>query len=63
MGLTAEAAENIADEVMAILGDAEFAALFGPDSRAEAPIVGKVYRGNRIGYCFRAGRQIGDSAG
>lgn len=41
-GLTAEAAENIADEVMAILGDAEFAALFGPDSRAEAPIVGKV---------------------
>lgn len=41
-GLAAEDQAAIADEVMAVLEDPEFAALFGPDSRAEAPIVGRI---------------------
>jgi len=39
-----DAAENqaIAAEVMAVIEDPEFAPLFGPDSRAEAPITGVI---------------------
>jgi ATP-dependent helicase/nuclease subunit A len=33
---------SIADETLAILGDPDFASLFGPDSQAEVPIVGLV---------------------
>jgi ATP-dependent helicase/nuclease subunit A len=41
-GLSAKEVENIAAEIMAILDDPEMAALFGPGSRAEAPLVGEV---------------------
>ena len=37
--------EAIAREVLAVLGDARFAPLFAPGSRAEVPIVGIVSRG------------------
>ncbi len=41
-GLAAEERQIVVNEVMAVLENASFAALFGPDSRAEAPIVGLV---------------------
>jgi ATP-dependent helicase/nuclease subunit A len=41
-GLTPEEAEEIAAETMAVLETPDFAALFGPDSRAEAPLAGLV---------------------
>jgi ATP-dependent helicase/nuclease subunit A len=40
--LTAEEQGSIAEEILAILDDPDFAALFGPDSQAEVPIVGLV---------------------
>ena len=40
--LTAEERERIARDVLAILDDPRFAALFAPGSRAEVPIVGRV---------------------
>ena len=36
------ASDEIAAEVLAVLDDARFAALFGPSSRAEVPLVGVV---------------------
>jgi ATP-dependent helicase/nuclease subunit A len=41
-GLTLKEAEEIAAETMAVLGTPDFAALFGPDSRAEVPLAGLV---------------------
>ena len=41
-GLGATASDEIAAEVLAVLDDARFAALFGPSSRAEVPLVGVV---------------------
>jgi ATP-dependent helicase/nuclease subunit A len=41
-GLTAEAQDEIAREVSRVLDHPEFAPLFGPDSRAEVPLVGEV---------------------
>jgi ATP-dependent helicase/nuclease subunit A len=41
-GLTVGEQAGIADETLAILDDPGFAALFGPDSQAEVPIVGLV---------------------
>ncbi len=40
--LPAEERSTIADQVMQVLNDARFAALFAPGSRAEVPIVGSV---------------------
>ncbi len=40
--LTAEAQEEIAHEVGKLLSDERFIALFGPDSLAEAPLVGRL---------------------
>src|SRR5262249_18141575 len=40
-----EVHEELIREVMAILGDASFADVFGPGSRAEVPIVGRLPRG------------------
>jgi ATP-dependent helicase/nuclease subunit A len=40
--LTAEEQGSIAEEILAILDDPDFAALFGPDSQAEVPIVGLI---------------------
>jgi ATP-dependent helicase/nuclease subunit A len=37
---------DIAREVLNLLGDARFAALFAPGSRAEVPVIGRI--GNRI---------------
>ena len=39
--------DAIAREVLAVLGDARFAALFAPGARAEVPIVGSVSRAER----------------
>ena len=41
-GLDGAARDAMAAEVLAILGDEHFAALFGPDSRAEAPLIGTI---------------------
>jgi len=41
-GLEPEMQETIARETLAILEDPEFAALFGPDSRAEVPLAGRI---------------------
>jgi ATP-dependent helicase/nuclease subunit A len=41
-GLAASERAAIADETLAILAEPDFAALFGPDSQAEVPIVGLV---------------------
>ena len=41
-GLTDEAQAEIAAEALAVIDDARFAALFGPTSRAEVPLVGVV---------------------
>jgi ATP-dependent helicase/nuclease subunit A len=44
-GLTAEQAEEIRGEVLRILEDPELAAVFGPDSRAEVPVVATLIDG------------------
>jgi ATP-dependent helicase/nuclease subunit A len=41
---TAEQCEIVAKQVLALLDDARFAALFAPGSRAEVPIVGRLHR-------------------
>ena len=41
-GLDAAKAAQIADEVMAVLEDDVFGAIFGPGSRAEVPVTGKI---------------------
>ena len=41
-GLTAEARDAIAAEVLAVMADPRFAALFGPGSRAEVPLSGEI---------------------
>jgi ATP-dependent helicase/nuclease subunit A len=41
-GLASETQAQIADEVLATLSDPAFAALFGPDSMAEVPVIGTV---------------------
>ena len=41
-GLTAEAQDEIAAEALAVIDDGRFAALFGPASRAEVPLVGVI---------------------
>ena len=46
LGLSQDEKAEIADEVMAILCHGDFAPLFGPDSRAEVPIVGMVDSGD-----------------
>jgi ATP-dependent helicase/nuclease subunit A len=43
--LSPEAREEIAAEVLRLLSEPRFAALFGPGSRAEAPIVGEIGAG------------------
>jgi len=40
--LSAEDRRRISEQVMLVLGDDRFVALYGPESRAEVPIVGKV---------------------
>ncbi|MGP1394153.1 MAG: double-strand break repair helicase AddA [Inquilinaceae bacterium] len=45
-GLAAEDQQAIAAETLAVLDDPRFAALCGPDSRAEVPVVGRV--GDRL---------------
>lgn len=45
-GLPAPAQQEIAEETLAVLADPAFATIFGPDSRAEAPIAGRI--GDRI---------------
>jgi ATP-dependent helicase/nuclease subunit A len=44
--LPAEERNNLAEEVMRIVGDARFSELFGPSSRAEVPIVGNLTLGS-----------------
>ena len=41
-GLDRPEQDSLAAEVMAVLGDPDFASLFGPRSRAEVPIVGRI---------------------
>jgi len=41
-GLDDAAQEAIAEETLAVLGHPEFAELFGPGSRAEVPLVGRI---------------------
>ena len=41
-GLDAAAAQAIADEVLAVIDEPRFAAVFGPGSRAEVPLVGVI---------------------
>jgi len=43
-GLSAEQQASLLDEALAVLGDPEAGPLFGADSRAEAPIVGRLGR-------------------
>lgn len=45
-GLTADQGQALAAEVLAVLAEPDFTALFGPGSRAEVPIVGTVGRGS-----------------
>jgi ATP-dependent helicase/nuclease subunit A len=45
--LTAEVRKAISDEVMRVLNHPRFRELFGPNSRAEVPIVGKVMAGGK----------------
>jgi ATP-dependent helicase/nuclease subunit A len=45
--LTAEVRNAISDEVMRVLDHPRFRELFGPNSRAEVPIVGKVMAGGK----------------
>jgi ATP-dependent helicase/nuclease subunit A len=45
--LPTEERTNLTEEVMRVLGDARFSELFGPGSRAEVPIVGKLTLGNK----------------
>lgn len=47
-GLSADRQQALADEVMAVLTHEKFAALFGPDSRAEVPIAGLLSDGQAI---------------
>ena len=42
LDLTDVDVKQITDEVLSILSDSKFSALFGPDSRAEVPIVGQI---------------------
>ena len=45
-GFLTEAAEQIADEVLAVMAHPDLAPLFGPESRAELPLTGVV--GNAV---------------
>ena len=45
-GLSPDAQREIAEETLAVIADPDFAGIFGPDSRAEAPIAGRI--GDRI---------------
>jgi ATP-dependent helicase/nuclease subunit A len=47
MPFPTEERERMVEQLGAVLGDARFAELFGPGSRAEVPIVGRVTRGGR----------------
>ena len=42
LGLVAAEREEIAAETLAVLAEPAFAALFGPDSRAEVPVTGAI---------------------
>jgi len=46
--LTAEVCKAISDEVMQVLDDQHFRELFGPNSRAEVPIIGRVVIGDEL---------------
>ncbi|HEY6859246.1 MAG TPA: PD-(D/E)XK nuclease family protein, partial [Pseudolabrys sp.] len=46
--LTAEVRKAISDEVMRVLDHQRFRELFGPNSRAEVPIIGKVMSGGEL---------------
>jgi ATP-dependent helicase/nuclease subunit A len=46
--LTAEVRKAISDEVMHVLDHQRFRELFGPNSRAEVPIIGKVISGGEL---------------
>jgi ATP-dependent helicase/nuclease subunit A len=41
-GLSADEAESVADEVLAVMAHPDLAPLFGPDSRAEVPLTGVI---------------------
>ncbi len=45
-GLSPDAQREIVGETLAVLADPDFADIFGPDSRAEAPIAGRI--GDRV---------------
>jgi ATP-dependent helicase/nuclease subunit A len=57
-GLSARTRQSIAAETLAVLRDAAFAAVFGPDSRAEVPIVGEIDNPRRGGPKLRINGQI-----
>ena len=53
--LDAEGREQLAEQVMLILEDSRFYELYGPGSRAEVPVIGKIKIG---GQAFRVAGQI-----
>jgi len=57
-GLAADEAEAMAVEVLRLLDDQRFAALFGPDSLAEAPLAGEIesHDGRRLAVAGRVDR-------
>jgi len=56
--LAAGERKGIADEVLALIGRADLAALFGPDSRAEVPVAGPVGRDAQSGRPIMISGQI-----
>ena len=62
-GLPPRTRDSIVTETLAVLSDPAFAALFGPDSRAEVPIVAEIARpGEKVASCASPGRSIASSA-
>ncbi len=57
-GLSARTQASIALETLAVLRDPAFAAVFGPDSQAEVPIVGEIENPSRRGPKLRISGQI-----
>jgi ATP-dependent helicase/nuclease subunit A len=59
-GLAADEAEAMAVEVLRLLDDRRFAALFGPDSLAEAPLAGEIesHDGRRLAVAGRVDRLV-----
>ncbi len=57
-GLSGRVQSSIVSETLAVLGHAEFAPLFGPESRAEVPIVAEVPRPKGRGPALKLAGQI-----